>query len=80
MLKNQFDPLVFHAIGNGGTSMETLIDDGNIMGVLDITLTEIADLLFGGVLACQETRLDCIARTKKPWVCRRKELPDRRAH
>ncbi|OJH81880.1 Tm-1-like ATP-binding domain-containing protein [Serratia marcescens] len=67
-LKNQFDPLVFHATGNGGTSMETLIDDGNIMGVLDITLTEIADLLFGGVLACQETRLDCIARTQKPWI------------
>lgn len=67
-LKNQFDPLVFHATGNGGTSMETLIDDGNIMGVLDITLTEIADLLFGGVLACRETRLDCIARTQKPWV------------
>lgn len=68
LLKSQFDPLVFHATGNGGTSMEMLIDDGNIMGVLDITLTEIADLLFGGVLACQETRLDCIARTQKPCV------------
>ncbi|SFN03492.1 Uncharacterized protein, UPF0261 family [Izhakiella capsodis] len=68
LLKKQFDPLVFHATGNGGTSMESLIDSGEIMAVLDITLTEIADLLFGGVLACKETRLDCIARTRKPWL------------
>ncbi|MEX3242029.1 Tm-1-like ATP-binding domain-containing protein [Serratia quinivorans] len=68
LLEKQFDPLVFHATGNGGTSMETLIDDGEIIGVLDITLTEVADLLFGGVLACLETRLDCIARTQTPWV------------
>jgi uncharacterized protein (UPF0261 family) len=67
-LNHQYDPLVFHATGNGGTSMERLVENGEIVGVLDITLTEIADLLFGGVLACPETRLDCIAQTEVPWV------------
>ncbi|MEA1062355.1 Tm-1-like ATP-binding domain-containing protein [Erwinia sp. HR93] len=68
VLNEQYDPLVFHATGNGGTSMEQLIADGEIAGVIDITLTEVADLLFGGVLACQETRLDSIARTEIPWI------------
>lgn len=67
-LSDRFDPLVFHATGNGGTSMERLVEEGEIVGVLDITLTETADLLFGGVLACPETRLDCIAQTQVPWV------------
>ncbi|MCS3406104.1 Tm-1-like ATP-binding domain-containing protein [Serratia sp. AKBS12] len=67
-LHEQYDPLVFHATGNGGTSMERLVENGEIVGVLDITLTEAADLLFGGVLACPETRLDCIAETKVPWI------------
>lgn len=67
-LGDQYDPLVFHATGNGGTSMERLVEDGDISGVLDITLTEIADLLFGGVLACSERRLDSIAQTEVPWI------------
>lgn len=67
-LSDQFDSLVFHATGNGGTSMERLAENREIVGVLDITLTEIADLLFGGVLACPETRLDSIAQTQIPWV------------
>ncbi|MCA4825288.1 MAG: Tm-1-like ATP-binding domain-containing protein [Serratia rubidaea] len=68
VLHDRFDPLVFHATGNGGTSMERLVRNGEITGVLDITLTEVADLLFGGSLACPDTRLDCIAQTKVPWV------------
>ncbi|VXD06063.1 conserved hypothetical protein [Enterobacterales bacterium 8AC] len=68
LLSEQFDSLVFHATGNGGTSMERLAENHEIVGVLDITLTEIADLLFGGVLACPETRLDSIAQTQIPWV------------
>lgn len=67
-LKQQYEPLVFHATGQGGTTMEKLISDGQIIAVLDITLTEVADLLFGGVLACQTTRLDCIAKTQTPWI------------
>ncbi|HFF9829665.1 Tm-1-like ATP-binding domain-containing protein [Serratia marcescens] len=68
VLNEQYDPLVFHATGNGGTSMERLVENGEIVGVIDITLTEVADLLFGGVLACPETRLDVIAQTEVPWV------------
>ncbi|ERK11978.1 Transcriptional regulator [Serratia fonticola AU-P3(3)] len=90
-LGEQFDPLVFHATGNGGTSMERLVENREIVGVLDITLTEAADLLFGGVLACPETRLDCIAQTQTPWVgsagaldmvnfSGRDSIPERYAH
>ncbi|WP_232043345.1 Tm-1-like ATP-binding domain-containing protein [Serratia marcescens] len=68
VLNEQYDPLVFHATGNGGTSMERLVEHGEVVGVIDITLTEVADLLFGGVLACPETRLDSIAQTEVPWV------------
>ncbi|SQJ09073.1 Uncharacterized conserved protein [Serratia rubidaea] len=68
VLNEQYDPLVFHATGNGGTSMEHLVENGEVVGVIDITLTEVADLLFGGVLACPETRLDSIAQTEVPWV------------
>ncbi|MFC0228449.1 Tm-1-like ATP-binding domain-containing protein [Serratia aquatilis] len=67
-LNEQYDPLVFHATGNGGSSMERLVENHEIIGVVDITLTEVADLLFGGVLACPETRLDSIAHTQIPWV------------
>ncbi|MFZ1872966.1 MAG: Tm-1-like ATP-binding domain-containing protein, partial [Chania sp.] len=67
-LSDRFDPLVFHATGNGGTSMERLVENREIIGVLDITLTEVTDLLFGGALACPDTRLDCIAQTLVPWV------------
>lgn len=90
-LGEEFDPLVFHATGNGGTSMERLVENREIVGVLDITLTEAADLLFGGVLACPETRLDCIAQTQTPWVgsagaldminfSGRDSIPERYAH
>ncbi|MDX7991696.1 Tm-1-like ATP-binding domain-containing protein [Xenorhabdus littoralis] len=67
-LNTQYDCLVFHATGNGGTSMEKLAHDGELACVLDITLTEIADLLFGGVLGCPNTRLDVIAEKSIPWI------------
>ena len=62
------DPLVFHATGTGGQAMEKLVDDGLVAGVLDLTTTEIADLLVGGVMAAGEERLDAIARTGVPYV------------
>jgi uncharacterized protein (UPF0261 family) len=62
------DPLVFHATGTGGRAMEKLVDDGLISSVLDLTTTEIADLLVGGVMAAGEDRLDAIARTGVPYV------------
>ena len=62
------DPLVFHATGTGGRAMEKLVDDGLIGAVLDITTTEICDLVAGGVMSAGEQRLDAIARTGAPYV------------
>ncbi|TLP61348.1 UPF0261 family protein [Parasedimentitalea maritima] len=67
-LQKDYDCLVFHATGSGGRSMEQLISQGDISGVLDITTTEICDLLVGGVLSAGEERLDSIAQTSVPYV------------
>ena len=67
-LKERFDCLVFHATGTGGQSMEKLVDSGFVGGVLDVTLTEVADLIAGGIMSAGEGRLDAIARTGVPWV------------
>jgi uncharacterized protein (UPF0261 family) len=63
-----FECLVFHATGTGGQSMEKLLDDGHIGGVLDITTTEVCDYLFGGVLACTKDRFGAVARSRAPYV------------
>jgi uncharacterized protein (UPF0261 family) len=52
-----YEVLVFHATGTGGQAMESLINDGVIVGVLDITTTELADELVGGVLTAGPNRL-----------------------
>lgn len=62
------DPLVFHATGTGGRAMEKLVDDGLVTSVLDLTTTEVCDLLVGGVFAAGPDRLDAIARTRVPYV------------
>jgi uncharacterized protein (UPF0261 family) len=67
-LRNRYDPLVFHAVGTGGRAMEKLVDDGQISAVLDITTTEICDLIAGGVFSAGPERLDAIARTGVPYV------------
>jgi uncharacterized protein (UPF0261 family) len=64
----QFECLVFHATGTGGQSMEKLLDDGHIIGVLDITTTEVCDFLFGGVLACTKDRFGAVRRSRAPYV------------
>src|SRR5215468_3410621 len=48
-LEDDFECLVFHATGVGGQSMEKLVDSGALVGVIDITTTEVCDLLLGGV-------------------------------
>jgi uncharacterized protein (UPF0261 family) len=68
LLTSHFECLVFHATGTGGQSMEKLLDDGYISGVLDITTTEVCDHLFGGVLACTEDRFGAVERTHAPYV------------
>jgi uncharacterized protein (UPF0261 family) len=67
-LEAQYDCLVFHATGTGGQSMEKLVDSGLVAGVIDVTTTEVADLLVGGTLACTEDRLGAIARSGVPYV------------
>jgi len=63
-----YEVLVFHATGSGGQAMETLITDGLIAGVLDITTTELADELVGGVLSAGPERLTAAARRGVPQV------------
>ena len=63
-----YELLVFHATGAGGRTMESLIESGRIAGVLDITTTEWADELVGGVLSAGPTRLEAAARRGVPAV------------
>ncbi|WP_258348050.1 Tm-1-like ATP-binding domain-containing protein [Saccharopolyspora gregorii] len=67
-LATDHDPLVFHATGTGGRAMEKLVADGLVEAVLDITPTEVCDLIAGGVMSAGETRLDAIARSGVPYV------------
>jgi len=60
--------LVFHATGVGGQAMESLVEDGLVSGVLDITTTELADELVGGVLGAGPERLAAAARAGVPQV------------
>jgi len=63
-----FEVLVFHATGVGGQTMESLIDAGHIAGVLDVTTTEWADEVAGGVMSAGSARLEAAARTGTPAV------------
>lgn len=63
-----YEILVFHATGSGGQAMETLIRDGLIAGVLDITTTELADELVGGILSAGPDRLTAAGSRGIPQV------------
>jgi uncharacterized protein (UPF0261 family) len=63
-----YEVLVFHATGSGGRAMESLIAGGFIAGVADITTTEWADELIGGVLSAGPERLDAAAKAGIPQV------------
>ena len=63
-----YEVLVFHATGAGGQTMESLIADGFVAGVLDVTTTEWADELCGGVFGAGPARLDAAARAGVPQV------------
>lgn len=63
-----YEVLVFHATGTGGEAMESLIADGLIAGVLDLTTTELADELVGGVLSAGPTRLTAAGIRGVPQV------------
>ena len=63
-----YEILVFHATGTGGESMEALVEGGYIKGVLDITTTELADELVGGVFSAGPHRLEAAAKKGIPQV------------
>ena len=67
-LEGDFDCLVFHATGAGGRSMESLADSGLLAGMIDLTTTEVADMLVGGVFPCDSDRFGAAIRTGLPYV------------
>jgi uncharacterized protein (UPF0261 family) len=63
-----YEVITFHATGSGGRAMESLIADGLVAGVLDITTTELADELVGGILSAGPNRLTAAAKAGIPQV------------
>ena len=67
-LESQYECLVFHATGIGGQSLEKLVDSGFISAAIDLTTTEVCDLLMGGVFAATEDRFGAFIRTGIPYI------------
>jgi uncharacterized protein (UPF0261 family)/ABC-type branched-subunit amino acid transport system ATPase component len=67
-LEDHFECLVFHATGTGGRSMEKLADSGLLEAAIDLTTTEICDMMMGGVFPAHEDRFDAFIRTRIPYV------------
>jgi uncharacterized protein (UPF0261 family) len=67
-LQSEYECLVFHATGAGGQSLEKLAGDGHLAAMVDLTTTEIADLLCGGVLSAGEDRLGAPSRHPLPYI------------
>ena len=67
-LSDEFECLVFHATGVGGRAMEKLVDSGQLAGVIDLTTTEVCDLMMGGVFPATEDRFGAIIRSRVPYV------------
>jgi uncharacterized protein (UPF0261 family) len=67
-LEDRYDCLVFHATGVGGRSMEKLADSGMLAAVVDLTTTEVCDMMMGGVFAADEDRFGAFIRTRIPYV------------
>lgn len=63
-----YEVLVFHATGTGGRAMEDLVKGGFLAGVLDVTTTELADELVGGILSAGPERLEAAGQAALPQV------------
>lgn len=63
-----YEVLVFHCTGTGGKTMEGLVDEGYVYAVLDITTTEWADEICGGVFSAGSTRLDAPGKAGIPHL------------
>ncbi|XP_022727206.1 uncharacterized protein LOC111283078 isoform X2 [Durio zibethinus] len=62
--KKGYETCIFHATGTEGKAMESLVREAYIQGVLDITTTEFADYVVGGVMYCDSSRFDVIVEKK----------------
>jgi uncharacterized protein (UPF0261 family)/ABC-type branched-subunit amino acid transport system ATPase component len=67
-LETDYDCLVFHATGTGGRAMEKLLSTGMLNAVVDLTTTEICDMVAGGVFAADETRFDAMITDGRPYI------------
>jgi len=67
-LETEYEPFVFHATGVGGRSMEKLADGGFFKAVMDLTTTEVCDMMFDGVFAANDDRFGAIIRQKMPYI------------
>ncbi len=67
-LEADYDCLVFHATGVGGRSMEKLMDSGKLAAILDLTTTEVCDMVAGGVFAATQERFDASIRAGLPYI------------
>merc|ERR1711870_177451 len=67
-LSADYDVCSFHATGSGGKAMEVLVGSKAAAGVIDITTTEVADEVVGGVLTAGPERMDAIASSGLPCV------------
>ena len=68
LLEDRYDCLVFHATGTGGRSMEKLADSGMLAAAVDLTTTEVCDLMMGGVFPATEDRFGAFIRSRLPYV------------
>jgi uncharacterized protein (UPF0261 family) len=67
-LESEYEIYVFHATGVGGQSMEKLADSRLVSGLIDVTTTEVPDLLIGGVFPATQDRFGSAIRTGLPYV------------
>ncbi|KAL0486862.1 hypothetical protein AKO1_001195 [Acrasis kona] len=68
LLQQYYEVLVFHSTGTGGKSLERLIEQGSLAGVLDVTTTELVDSLLGGILSAGPNRLEAAGKYGIPQV------------
>lgn len=68
LLAEEWEPLVFHATGTGGRAMEKLVDSQLVGAVIDVSTTEICDMMMGGILPATEDRFGAIIRARIPYV------------
>ncbi len=67
-LSKDYDCLVFHATGFGGRSMEKLLDSGKLASVIDVTTTEVCDMIAGGVFPADGDRFGASIRAGLPYI------------